>query len=133
MLDEKEKRREEFVEGYPIVLADGQAWHFPRPVVEIRPRFQNGRVIASEGITTYGAEMDELRRQAHEAENDADVIQSIFTLGAFLLLKNYWLTDADLESLLIYTMNSEASLEMVNGIIAVSTGQAPKVSSGGSD
>lgn len=134
MIDERSRRREEFAEEYsvPIVLADGQAWRFPKPWLAIRPIFRDGVPVDRWRWPTYGPELDTLVEAIGEVEDPVDQIVTVMALGAFLLLRQYSLSDAELESLFVYRPGEEASREMVEAIIATATGTGgPKRSAAG--
>ena len=46
MIDEKSRRKESFDQrnSVPVVLADGQTWHLPKPWLELHPVFRDGKV-----------------------------------------------------------------------------------------
>lgn len=106
----------------PIVLADGVAWHFPRPWLEIVPIFRDGKAVDRSKLLTCGAELDLLLESIAEEEDPAREILAVMTLGGFLLLRNYDLTDEDLERLFVYRPRDPASQDMLRSIIEVATG-----------
>jgi hypothetical protein len=124
----------------PITLADGQAWYFPRPWLEIVPHFRDGKAVDRSRLLTCGPELDLLLEAIAEEEDPAREILSVMTLGGFLLLRNYDLADEDLERLFVYRPRDPASQDMLRSIIDVATGgggmrglSGPKACAAGSE
>lgn len=106
----------------PIILADGQEWYFPRPWLEIVPIFRDGKAVDRSKLLTCGPELDLLLESIAEEEDPAREILAVMTLGGFLLLRNYDLTDDELSQLFIYRPRDPASQDMLRSIIEVATG-----------
>ena len=70
MLVESERRRAEFAPGVPIVLADGQAWHFPAPKVVLFPVVGPGLRCEVGSRTSFGPEYDARPLPAVEGARD---------------------------------------------------------------
>jgi hypothetical protein len=134
MIDEKTKRKPNFDErnATPVVLADGQTWHVPKPWLEIRPVFRGGKPVSTYRVLTCGAELDGLVEAIAAADDlDAQII-GIASLAAHLLRWHYELTDAELDKLLAFRCSDEKSLDWMRQIFAIATGRSgPKVSSAG--
>ena len=134
MLDEKSRRKETFDQqnSVPVVLADGQAWHLPKPWLEVHPVFRDGKVNSSYPVLTYGAELDALVKAMGECDDNSALLIGAVSLGAYLLSQNYHLSDADLDQLLVFRIGDSLSRDWAMAVMQVATGQSgPKVSSGG--
>lgn len=134
MIDEKSKRKPNFDEANsaPVVLADGQAWHVPKPWLEVRPVFRGGKPVSAYRVLTCGPELDELVEALAESDElDAQVV-AVASLAAYMLRWNYDLTDADLDQLLAFRCSDPASLQWMHDVFAIAVGRSgPKVSSAG--
>src|SRR5262245_42909255 len=98
MLSEMDKRRPELNErtSVPVVLADGQAWQFPKPWLEIHAVFHDGKANGDTyPVLTCGPELDALVDALGQCEGNDAVLCGAATLGAHLLRRNYDLTDAE--------------------------------------
>lgn len=145
MLNEMEKRRPEFApESNPVVLDDGQTWYLPKPMVSLRPQFSGGKSAGLAAMTTLGDEFDslikaiddgnEFNRAIEAGEIDAEPydlatnINDVLNVGAFLLLRNYDLTDAELISLFAWRGGKDlgTSNAMATAILDTARGRAPK-------
>ena len=154
-LIEKARRRAEFdPQGcVAIRLADGQDWFFPRPILELRPRFTATADPATGYLTredldvghlnryvTHGEDLDGLIEAIGQAEPSEALILAVLRLGGDLLLRNYDLMQDELERLFRYRVDDEtgASDKMLSDIIDVATGRLrgavanPKRPGGGS-
>jgi hypothetical protein len=130
MILESERRRDTFQgASVPIVLADGQAWCFPKPFVQLTPRIEGGKFVDSDVSTHFGAEFDAMT--ATLAEADAIAASMVFPIAVFLLRWNYDLTDAELSGLLVFRLGDDESTERFEAILAVAQGNAPKASAAG--
>lgn len=123
-LIEKYRRRPEVdLEGcIPVKLSDGQEWYFPRPWLEIVPRFVSGRAELAGKVLTCGPDLDVLVESIATTEDTIGRLIEIMTLGAFLLLRNYDVTDEELSRLFVYRSGSPDSDRMIMDILAVATG-----------
>ena len=134
MIDEKSRRKECFDErnSVPIVLADGETWHFPKPWLEIHPTFREGKATSTCPILTYNNEIDCLIKKIQETDDNSTTLLYINSLGALLLSYNYSLSDTDLTSLFVFRLGDRSSQEWTIKIMEVATGlSGPKVSSDG--
>jgi len=134
MIDEKTRRKPNFDErnSSPVVLADGQTWHLPKPWLELRPVFRDGKPVTAYGLLTSGAELDELVEAIGEAETFRAQVVGAASLAARLLLHHYDLSDADLDELLRFRVSDPASLAWMENVIEIATGQSgPKPSGAG--
>lgn len=127
MLDEKARRKPEFVEGYSITLADGQTWYMPKPRFRFKPKFVEGKVEIAAGAT-FGPESD---AEVDVLYGVVDVEGSEFlrvklALAVRLLRANYDLTDDDLIDLLVLEPGDPASDARWEGISNALMGIAPK-------
>jgi hypothetical protein len=133
MINERSRRldtfRAEFCEG--VKLADGQTWYLPKPWVEICPTFENGAAVDYSRALTVGPDLEVLVDAVRSNEGVAAIL-AIMTLGAFLLRRNYELTDAELETLFVYRDGDSESDAMLRGIVDTATGlHGPKRSRAG--
>lgn len=139
MLDEKALRRPEFApESNPVVLDDGQTWYLPKPMVSLRPQFSGGKSAGLAARTTFGSELDGLLSKidtSSEAEEYhlPEYVNDCMNVGAFLLLRNYDLTDDDLISLFAwrYGEDSDRSDTMIAGIMNTARGRGSKAGGDG--
>ncbi len=126
-IDERTRRRPDFGAGEPIVLADGQAWHFPRPVVSLFPIVgPDGRLADLGGRATFGRDYDDLLRQLHTAPGPVDQLRALFALAIDLLTRNYELTGPELSRLLEYRDGDPENASTWSRIAEVATGNNPK-------
>jgi hypothetical protein len=132
MIDERSRRREEFQEASAWVkLADGNEWAIPKPYISIFPSFVDGKAVNGFRHLTYGPDLDAHMEAIREEEEPIDRLLLVLTLGAYLLRRNYDLTDAELDDLFVYRFDDERSAEMVKAILDVAAGRGKKASSGG--
>jgi hypothetical protein len=131
---EEMRRRLTFsiADNVSVVLADQQAWFFPKPWIEIRPTFRSGKVCSSRCVVTYGVELDNLIKNIAATSDDEEIIAAIVSLGSHLLRANYDLQDSELDELFRFRVGDEASLAWAKEIMEIATGHSgPKVLSGG--
>jgi hypothetical protein len=132
MIDEESRRREEFQEASTwVTLADGQRWAIPKPYLAIFPTFRDGLAVESFQHLTYGPHIDAMMEAIRECEDLEGRLLKVLTMGAYLLHRNYDLSDAELEELFVYRLDDPASAEMVGAILDVAAGRGKKVRSGG--
>jgi hypothetical protein len=136
MTDERSRRKTLFDEtnSVAVVLADGQTWYVPKPWLELRPGFRDGKAVGAFTVLTYSREVDDLIARLADSQTFVDQMSTVATLAAWLLQFQYDLTDADLDQLLAYRRNDPASLAWARTVIEVATGRSgPKVLSAGDD
>jgi hypothetical protein len=136
MLDERAKRKPNWSEqnSVPVVLADGQPWSVPKPWLEIRPVFRDGRAASNYPVLTYGPDFDELLQAMADCEDRRTELIAIASLAARLLRWHYDLSDADLAGLLAFRAADAASTEWAEAVIGIATGSSgPKVKRAGGD
>jgi hypothetical protein len=129
MLDEKALRKSTFDEANsaPVVLADGQSWFLPKPFLRLRPKFSGGRAAGYGPLTTADPVWNELR-QAVQDSGESDTLSAIASLGAYMICRNYELTDDQLGDLFSWDSNQTWAAE----VISIANGRTgPKASSGG--
>ncbi len=134
MLDEKSRRKESFDQpnSVPVVLADGQTWHLPKPWLDIHPVFRDGKAQSSYPILTYGPELDAMVKAMGECDDDSALLICAASLGAYLLSQNYHLSDNELDQLFVFRIGDSLSRDWAMAVMQIATGQSgPKVSSGG--
>jgi hypothetical protein len=136
MPNEVEKRKPNFDErnSAPVVLADGQTWHVPKPWLEIRPVFRGGKAVRAYPVLTCGQELDSLVEAMAKCDDLDSQVVAVASLAAHLLCWHYELTDAELDELLCFRCGEEDSLRWMREVFAIATGQSgPKVSRAGGD
>jgi hypothetical protein len=136
MIDEKAKRKDNFdlADSAPVVLADGQTWHVPKPWLEVRPVFRGGKPISAYRVLTYGAELDDLVEALADLDELDDQVIAVASLAAYMLRWHYDLADAELDQLLAFRCSDPASLDWMREVFAIATGRSgPKASSAGGD
>ncbi len=132
MLDESALRKSTFqADSAPVVMADGQAWHLPRPYVEFFPRYEGGQLVTVASETHLGPEFDRLVEAALPSDTGGVSFQAYFALAGWLLERNYDLPDEALGALLRHRRDDDASIERMRGVLDVATGQAPKAPAAG--
>lgn len=128
MLDEKSLRRPEFREGVPIVLGDGQAWTFPKPMLVLIPD-EDGESFGP-GRSTFDAAYD-AKMEAFMASED-DTLNCLLRLAVDLFRRNYDVPKGAIATLFPYRVGDEANAEMWTAIRDVAWGRSPKHTAGGS-
>jgi hypothetical protein len=126
VLDEQAKRKPNFDErnSAPVVLADGQTWHVPKPWLEIRPVFRGGKAVRAYPVLTCGPELDGLVEAMAECDDLDSQVVAVASLAAHLLRWHYDLTDPELDGLLCFRRGDELSLNWLREVFAVATGQS---------
>lgn len=139
MRPESETRRPEWVEGSPIKLADGQVYHFRRPVVEFRLSFDGGKPkfgetkLGTGTADSFGPEFWELLDEFHRAEEADDRLNAYAAMSVWLLRLNYHLDDDAIVELLPFVASDEDNQAMWSAIIDVASGAGKKAMPGGLD
>lgn len=109
MLDERALRRADFVEGFPVTLADGQEWTLPpvrlRCVPDDGP---DGFRFVAVGL---GSEYEAAFLAATRADGAAEVIRTELALARRLLLRNYDLTIEQVAELIRFDYAAEPDPE----------------------
>lgn len=127
LLSEAEKRRPEFAEGVPVALANGESWHFPRPMVRIRPRIEGGKVVDVAGSFTFGRDYDRQLEAFHAASDGNEQAVALFGMAAGLLARNYDLADDELADLFTFVVGDPAGDAMREDVMEVVIGISPKL------
>jgi hypothetical protein len=134
MIDEEAARKDNFDAANSVVVAfaGGVEMALPKPFLEIRPVFQNGKAIANYSHLTYGPAIEALLDAIRECEYRREELVAVASLAAYLLCWHYDLSDAELDELLCYRVGDDASQEWVDHVIEVATGTSgPKVGRAG--
>lgn len=141
--DEGALRRPGFQGGTPVVLADGQTWYVPDPVVTPVPdgyRFARGAdgvtrlraARATPGDEDYGALLD----RYVEGERYEDQVVALADLAYHLLARNYDLAFEDTREIFARYFDPDPRADdnqaAWDAIAEVALGTAPKLSAGGS-
>src|SRR4051794_36061040 len=87
MLNERAVRRDDFLPGVPVLLANAQSWFFPLP---------------AGGGTTATSDDDyrPLVGAVAESEDEAERLRAELALAIYLLARNYHLSPRDFRELL---------------------------------
>jgi len=110
----------------PIVLADGQAWHFPKPFVDIVPTFTDGKASMM-----FESELQPFFNRMDTAETGIEENAARLEMERYMLLKLYDLKDEELPHLLRWRVGSEVDEERRKAIMNVAWGVGPKPTPGG--
>jgi hypothetical protein len=128
-LDEADRRLPTFREGVPILLADGQSWHFPRPTIELFPTFDaDGQVADFDGRPSFGPDYDDKLESFYAAEKGPSELKALMVLAVDLLGRNYRLGPIDFARLIRYRKEDEANRKMWQAIADTAQGNGPKPS-----
>ena len=128
MIDELSKRRPTFDEAnsHPVTLGDSQTWHLPKPVVRHRPVFKGGNADYARAVN------DDPELALVKTIEEEDSYISIANMAAWLLGKNYDLSDDDLGDILTYDPDDKSPDRWPLKVLAVAYGRTgPKASSDG--
>lgn len=129
MVNEMDLRRSEFQPGIPVVLGDGQSWHFPRICLRwkviLDPETRRPKSIREypQEAPTYAEALDLLD------EGEApDYLSSVADLALQLLNRNYEIPDDLVPQLFWHDPDSEASSARLRQLNLVIRGllQPPK-------
>ena len=124
MLDEESLRRPDFVDGEPVVLADGQTWYLRRPVVRFAPAENEAGFqvcLSLAGDDGFGA----LTEAYERVSEGTDLVRAELALGRAVLLANYDLTPAQFGLLLRfgYSEDDPEGSRLRDDVMAVATGR----------
>lgn len=99
MPTESEKRRPTFdlAASHPVVMGDGQTWYLPKPHTRMRPKLAGRKVVATL-VVTDDPEFNALVQAIEDEDSYASVVQ----MAAYLLDRNYDLTDDEMSEVLTY-------------------------------
>jgi hypothetical protein len=136
-LDERALRREDFVPGSPVVLADGQEWELRCPLLRFSRdnSHPSGFMVrlTMAGVDRF-AELMERRKKVIEAEADlkvSDIVGIELEVAELLLTANYDLTPEQAADLLLFSYDDEADPEgcaIRDGCMDVAEGRGKKAS-----
>jgi len=126
MLDEFERRQANFdqANSVGVVLADDQVWWLPKPWLELRPVFEDGKVLANYKVFSYGPSIDFWIEAIGRCELLSEQMVGVASLAAYLLRWHYALEDKDLDLLLAYRLGDKASEAWRDKVMEVATGQS---------
>ncbi|MHB8359798.1 MAG: hypothetical protein ACYDCP_09935 [Thermoplasmataceae archaeon] len=137
MIDEPTRRKPDVFDqanSVPVVLADGQTWHLPKPWYVIRPTFDGGVATAAYRFFSYSPKLDELVELIGATDDLDAVIVGVATLAAHILLYQYDLADAELDQLLAYRVGDPSSMDWTRAVMETATGRnGKKVGRAGGD
>ena len=125
---ESDCRRPAFADGVPIVLADGQPWTFPRPLLGLFPeRGDDGALRFGEKARfNFGRDYDGLVDELLAADDGKAEATALLQLAADLLSRNYAVPADGLCSLLPRLIGCDRNAEMWREIADVALGRGPK-------
>jgi hypothetical protein len=133
ILNELAKRLPGFKPGKPITLADGQAWHFPKPMLTLFPAIDETAALSfCKSKWLYRDSTDELVDKVFAAETFVDEANALLTLAVRLLCRNYDLDAEALIALLPWSLDDESPDPMWVEIIDLVLGRASKRTASGS-
>lgn len=128
LLNERELRRPEFSEGYPVKLADNQNWIFPRAKLKFVPLLKADNSVEVGGKGSFGPDSDHLIDTMFGV-SQADPYEKLrckFELATRLLLQNYALDAHDITTLIVVDPESEENDQLWANLTPVLMGLAPK-------
>lgn len=137
MLDEKARRRADFVGGPGVEMADGQPWHLARPLADFVTDDDEVGIKQCWNLGDDFGALFESHLAAQAAEDGVGMARAELRMAEFLLLRNYDLTKDEVRSLvrLGFGPNSgPGALERratIRGIITGEDGGPPKPSGDG--
>jgi hypothetical protein len=117
MLDEKAIRQPHFLEGTPILLADGQYWTFPAPAGR---HAEAGRGTETGLSSGFAAEYISCMKAVAEAGDPAECRRAELALAIALLARNYRLAPEDYRRLLGLPSGSTELEDMQAGFRSLS-------------
>jgi len=134
MFDETALRLPGFTEGASVVLADGQAWTLPRPVIRLVPAANaiGWRVILPVG----DGEAYRLLYDAYDAaETGSERVGNVAQMARLLILANYGLTDDQVADLIQFgfTDADPEGRRIFDEVSDIALGNGPKPSGGGDE
>jgi hypothetical protein len=134
VLNERELRRPEFSEGHKAVLADGQEWTFPRPVLRFRPVRDKDAKFGMGGDWGHDLEYRRLRDALVDCDQEQtfEMMSLQLQIAANLLLRNYALSDDQLGTLVYFDFDDPANATMWEGLTEVIFASPPKPLADGS-
>jgi len=140
-LNEEALRREDFVEGTPVVLADGQAWSLRQPIVRFKPSrsspsgFRTCLRLAS--VDDYQDLVDAYQALFTESSTAKvhELARRELAIATALLMGNYDLSEEQVESLLefSYDEGDPEGNRIREEVMACAFGQGPKRSDAGTE
>ena len=143
MIDEKSRRKPDWVEGEWLTLGDGQDWCLPKPVLFARPtrykrKFggekdarQLGRPIALDGDPYFS-----LMERVAESNDGNVTLELAFEMFVDLIGRNYTLTEDEAADLLPFVGDSDGeqdddNAELWRDVLDVAMGRGKKACPGG--
>ena len=140
VLHESTARRPDWVEGVPILLENGEEWHFPRPIMQFRLSLDGGPPTPKPTSLDTNRRFSEAFWIKQSSLRDSmirgaglplgEAVPLIGPLAVDLLKRNYDLTDDQALDLVLFGADA-ANLEMWDQIIRVVLGIAPKADAAG--
>lgn len=126
---ERPRRRQPFdARGAAVVLADGQTWTLPKPLLGLFPE------VGADGTPRFGvqprfhfgARYDALIDAFAESDDGVAEANALLALALDLLGRNYDLAGLDLGALLPRLFHDDRNAEMWRAIAEAALGKAPK-------
>lgn len=125
ILDEKSLRSENWKEGVPVVLCDGNTWHFPKPTIEFLIN-DEGTALEPVGRHTFGQTYWKLHEEWIAAEGGTETLSAMVKIAVYLLKRQYELTTSQVSSLIRFIPEDDENQEMWRTIAEVASGKAGK-------
>lgn len=124
-LDEKTLRSENWKDGLPITLCDGQPWHFPKPTTEFLIN-DEGTAFEPVGRHTFGQTYWQLHEEWLESDGFPDTLNAMVKIAVYLLKRQYDLSNQQVSTLLRFIPEDDENQEMWKSIAEVASGKAGK-------
>lgn len=133
-IDEASRRWDDFQGGRPIVLPDGQTWHFYEPAACVRsgrPGWTFGPDVPDDVDAILSHRFGRLVRKWSRAQNKDDQASAMLEAAFYLLARNYALTLEEFEPIMLRASEWDADNQAALGeALAVLIGTACARSTG---
>jgi hypothetical protein len=132
-LTERERRREGFHGGAPVVLLDGETWYLPRPRVRFGVSDGDGYTVFVTAPEVDG--YDALIERFEESEGDHEFVASSLAMAKALILANYDLTTDEVNRVMQFSWDQDdaEAFRIRKDVMAIALGNAPKADAGTED
>jgi hypothetical protein len=112
-IEEKSRRKPDFLGGQGLLMADGQDWIFPKPRVRFAPSDDStGYTIVLDAGDGY-QELINKYREVYDAPSSSieSRLSAEMAIGVFLLRRNYELTTQEMSGILQYALDEDTDPE----------------------
>lgn len=106
-LTEESRRKPTWKPGRPVVLSDGAAWSFPRPLIVLTVDETESGFKECLTIDDPDGKYLELAKARRDAATNYEFIRAEILLGSYLLRWNYDLTPAEVATLMPFYYKSD--------------------------